>query len=354
MAVRQKSVAIRQFIVEHVDHHPRDIVRFTADKWAITREAARLHVKALEDEGVLTSQGKTSARTHRLNVIAKDAFILQTSGLREDEVWSQRIKPLLATVPMNVLDICGIAATEMINNVIDHSGSEEVAVTVICTAAIVDIAIHDRGVGIFRKIKQDCKLSEEREAILELSKGKLTTAPKEHSGYGVFFTSRMMDVFEIQSGRLIFTHMQPDDDWLVENLSNEVDGTFVKLTISTATARTAKEVYFRFCGDPDADEDAGFSRTHVPIRLAQYGTETLVSRSQAKRVLARFEKFSEVLLDFRGVAFVGQGFADEIFRVFRNEHPDTRLVHINANSAVRAMIQLAESGESPRQLRMFQ
>ena len=37
----------------------------------------------------------------------------------------------------------------------------------------------------------------------------------------------------------------------------------------------------------------------------------LVARSQAKRLLERFDRFEEVVLDFDGVRQVGQGFADE-------------------------------------------
>jgi len=45
------------------------------------------------------------------------------------------------------------------------------------------------------------------------------------------------------------------------------------------------------------------------------------------------------LLDFSGVEMIGQAFADQIFRVFRNEHPDINLVRINTNDDVEKMIQ---------------
>ena len=48
------------------------------------------------------------------------------------------------------------------------------------------------------------------------------------------------------------------------------------------------------------------------------------------------EKF---IFDFNGIDFMGQGFADEIFRVFQNAHPDIVLRPINANEAVLGMIQ---------------
>ena len=81
-----------------------------------------------------------------------------------------------------------------------------------------------------------------------------------------------------------------------------------------------------------------FRRTHVPIALGNYPGEQLVSRSQAKRILTRFEEFSEVLLDFHGVEEVGQAFADEIFRVFRNAHPDIKIVAVRAEPDVQNTI----------------
>jgi uncharacterized protein (DUF1330 family) len=100
----------------------------------------------------------------------------------------------------------------------------------------------------------------------------------------------------------------------------------------------------RFAG---ADQDYGFTRTHVPVALARYGTENLISRSQAKRLLARFDRFKEVILDFKDVPMIGQAFADEVFRVFPNQHPHTRLHSIHAVPEVERMIRraLAKSKE---------
>jgi hypothetical protein len=44
----------------------------------------------------------------------------------------------------------------------------------------------DHGVGIFEKIMKHFNLADAREALLELSKGKLTSDPRNHSGEGIF------------------------------------------------------------------------------------------------------------------------------------------------------------------------
>jgi hypothetical protein len=63
-----------------------------------------------------------------------------------------------------------------------------------------------------------------------------------------------------------------------------------------------------------------------------------MSRSQARRVLVRFERFKEVFLDFSGIESIGQAFADEIFRVYAGDHPKLKLIAANANEQVNHMI----------------
>jgi len=128
---------------------------------------------------------------------------------------------------------------------------------------------------------------------------------------------------------------------MVETEREFVGGTHVSLTVSLSSRHWPKDVFDRFSASPP--DDLSFSPTHVPIRLAGYGPDDLLSRSQARRVLAKFDGFEEVFLDFSDVEFIGQAFADEIFRVFRNAHPDTRLVAVNMSPAVRGMVNRASS-----------
>lgn len=70
-----------------------------------------------------------------------------------------------------------------------------------------------------------------------------------------------------------------------------------------------------------------------------------MSRSQARRVLARFNRFQEVMLDFKGVPRIGQAFADEIFRVFKNEHPEVAIYPVRTTPDVQAMIDHVRAGD---------
>lgn len=333
--VRARGEDIRRFIVEHVEQHPADISSVTAQHFQITRQAINKHLKRLVHEACLTESGQTRSRVYKLAPLSawKRTYKI-VPGMEEDVVWTKDVRAALGQLPDNVMNIWHHGFTEMLNNALDHSGGRTIRVEVLKTAASTEMSVVDDGVGIFRKIQTDLGLLDERHAILELSKGKLTTDPKRHTGEGIFFTSRMFDSFEILSGGAFFSHESgKTEDWLLAS-SRDHAGTAVFMRLHNHTSRTAKKVFDAYVSGEDFD----FSKTVVPVNLARYGNDRLISRSQAKRVLARVDLFKTVVFDFRGVDGIGQAFADEIFRVFANEHPDISLQSIHANSEVKRMI----------------
>jgi anti-sigma regulatory factor (Ser/Thr protein kinase) len=100
----------------------------------------------------------------------------------------------------------------MLNNVLDHARSQEVFISYHQDYAHVGMMVEDKGVGIFKKIQHDFHLEDPRTALLELSKGKLTSDRKNHSGEGIYFTSRAFDRFRIRSGNLFYSRERRDGD----------------------------------------------------------------------------------------------------------------------------------------------
>ena len=228
----------------------------------------------------------------------------------------------------------------MFNNVRDHSQAEAVQLFIERTALTYTVSIHDFGVGIFDKIQRDCGLPTKHEAVLELSKGKLTTDPTRHTGEGIFFTSRMFDRFAIFSGGLMLARTRQGPDWLLDTDATLPHGTSVQMILGTDSAHTTREVFDRYTTESD---DYGFTKTHVLVSLANIEGGTLVSRSQAKRLLARLDRFKEVVLNFDKLDDIGPAFADEIFRVFALEHPHVRLQAVNTSDRVDQMIRRARA-----------
>ena len=340
--MRHQTFEIREFIVLLLRDGDREIVKSTSVAFGVTSQTVRNHLNAMIAEGTVTASGNTKSRQYTLRPVVDIRDSLPVDSRTEEDVWSKIIRPHIVDLPENVLTIWATVVSEMVNNVVDHSESPHVKVGIVRTLPMVTVTISDEGVGAFSKVRKALDLSSDHQAAFELSKGKFTTSPEEHSGLGIYFSSKMVDSFRLISGSLSFEHNRSDEDWLLENAA-PVKGTHVIMTVANDSTTTIRDVYDKYCSNPNDDQDHGFHKTHVPLLLAQFGNDPLVSRSQAKRVLARVDRFLEVLLDFKGVELIGQAFADEIFRVFPSHHPTVNVLAVNANPSVLKLIHAART-----------
>jgi len=175
-------------------------------------------------------------------------------------------------------------------------------------------------------------------ALQEISKGKMTTDPERHTGQGIFFTSKAVESFSLSSNGWTWrVDNKRSDHALGESTTG--NGTVVRFEIDPATARRLTDVFDEYTNA----ETLAFDRSRTVVRLFDLDVP-FVSRSEAKRLARNLERFREVVVDFRGVEAVGQGFADELFRVWAREHPGTRLAPVNMNRAVGLVVGGALAG----------
>ncbi len=325
-----QSRSIRRHLIDAVRSGRADIVAETCERFGITRQAVHRHLAHLTRERFLEAVGTTRGRTYRLGPNRWQQGNYELGAITEDRVYAGDFEYIVEGLPKNVRDIWHYGFTEMLNNAIDHSGGAVVRIVARRSDEWLALLIRDDGEGIFKRIARLLGLGDPREAILELSKGKLTTDPENHTGEGIFFTSRVFDLFRITSGDLAFSHMDASDRDFLVHLEGTTQGTTVGMYLSPKTERILASVFDEYT---DADT-LDFSKTVVPIRLALYEGEQLVSRSQAKRIMNRVERFRNVVLDFAGVDTVGRSFVDEIFRVFSQRHPEIVIAPINMNAQV--------------------
>lgn len=317
---------------------PRNVATRAAQAGGVSRQAASARLRALVRRGWLRMEGHGAGVRYTLAPLHEVHESYPREGLSEDRVWQQLLAPVLADLPENVRDVWRYGCTEMINNAVDHSGGSIVLVGMRRNALLTQAWVVDDGEGIFLRIQRALGLFDPRESILELSKGKFSTDPANHSGEGIFFASKVFDRFDIRSGPLHFAHAEGKVDVLSERDAG-ASGTTVFMQLDNDSARTTREVFDRFA----APEEYTFAKTLVPVKLAQHEGERLVSRSQAKRLTMRFERFQTVILDFAGVEEIGQAFADEVFRVFQAAHPQTTLVPVDMAPRVQAMVSRARA-----------
>ncbi len=249
--------------------------------------------------------------------------------------------PRIAQLPENIKSIFTFAFSEMFNNAIEHSQSKSISVEVSVREKDLSFIVNDSGVGAFRNIMKKKNLKSEIEAIQDLLKGKTTTMPKSHSGEGIFFTSKAGDVFILDSFgyRLSVNTIKPNV--AIHQLPTRKRGTRVVFRINTDSTRHLDDVFKKYT-NLAKEGDYGFDKTEIRIKLFT-AVGVHISRSQARRVLAGLEKFKIILFDYEKVPMVGQAFADEIYRVFQELHPDIQLENENMSEGVQFMVERSKN-----------
>lgn len=335
MAQKGKKAALKRFLLREIRGCNRNPTRAAIQRFGVSRQYVSTMLGELRREGWASAEGSTRRRAYHLEFI-KDSREIPTS-IPEDRVWTEFVRQTVEDLPANVQQILQYGVTEMINNVIDHSGADSYALQVRKNPVLVIVTIGDDGVGVFEKLRDHFGLVDSEHAALELSKGKLTTDPEKHTGEGIFFTSRMVDEFQLLSDHIELVTEHADKAWVIRR-TERLPGTRVQLHVHADTDRAPVDVFREYTAGAD---DPSFSITHVPISLVEIGESNLISRSQAKRLMARLDAFARVELDFTGIASIGQGFADEVFRVWADAHPEVELEPVLANADVQLMIDRA-------------
>ena len=303
----------------------------------ISRQALNLHLNRLIDAGKIVRTGATRNARYSLpghhpppKQYGGEFF---TEGLDESQVF-QRLalsQNLSHSLNPNAETVFQYVFTELLNNAIDHSESRKVRVSAVLDARTVKAAISDNGIGIFSSIAQKLGFPDEHDALLQLVKGKTTTMPEAHSGEGIFFSSKAASVLVIRSHRIQVEWNKKLKDVFVSN-RRHVKGTHVQIEVRRDSRTRLADIFNEFAPQ---EFDFQFSKSRVQVKLLG---NKYISRSEARRLIVNLEKFKLIELDFKNVESVGQGFADEVFRVFTVSHPDTIVQAVNTSPAVGAMI----------------
>lgn len=279
--------------------------------------------------------GSKEAREEKKGILSIRKF-LKNVNLAEDKVLAEikQAGGIFLGLPKNVASVLNYAFTEMLNNAIEHSRSKNIVVKIKRAKSEVVFEVIDKGIGIFANVMRKRKLNDEMDAIGDILKGKQTTSPKEHSGEGIFFTSKVAGKLTITSHqkKLMFDNVL--NDIFVAD-SKHIVGTKVRFEISTNSKTELDKIFKEYTSDAFL-----FDKTRIVVDLYKMGAE-FVSRSQARRIVSGLEKFKTIILDFKGVESVGQGFADEVFRVWQKNHPKIKIAPQNANENVQFMINRA-------------
>lgn len=314
-------------------------------KGKYTRQYVSSTISQMVKDGVLLKGGSTSSAFYALPQNAEHLYETIKLRFKRDALEEHRVfnnirdkHNLIKNLRENVSSILFYGFTEMLNNAIEHSQSKYVEIEIRVDTKNLTFVINDFGVGVFRNVMEKRQLKSEIEAMQDLLKGKTTTQPHSHTGEGIFFTSKIADLFELDS----FGYKMRVDNIIKDVFFQETPeikkGTRVTFAISVNSAKHLNSVFSKFVTEPG---QVGFDKTEILVRLFIQGT-VYISRSQARRILSGLDKYKTIVLDFDKVTTIGQAFADEIFRVFQQRYPQVRIQPINMIEPVKFMIDRVE------------
>ncbi len=329
-----------QWITAAAREHSLRLTDHVVERTGASRRAVQSMLRRLVDAGWLQRSGRKSRPEYGPGRLRQVVRAYPLHGLQEDLPWQRDYAPNFV-LPPHVARMVQHAFTELLNNAIDHSGGSSATVSLRQTPTHVQLLVSDDGCGVFEKIAGTYDIPDPNLAMLELSKGRLTTAPQQHTGRGLFFSSQLADVFDLHANGSAYQRRAWDATGWRPGKALPRQGTSIYLAIALDTTRTLDQVMGAWSLDGTG---VAFDRTVISLRLLAGPGGLLESRAQARRVAARLERFKRAEIDFEGVPDIGHAFADELFRVFGLNHREVELVPINASRRVLALIDSARAG----------
>ena len=255
----EKKQTIILYILEKIVAETQSLSKVVAETFNISTNTVHTYLNELIENGIIEKQKRGQYQlinTHHEYTFKRSEGDLISDTLPYDRYLEKDIKHL----GENVQRVWSYGLSEMVNNVIDHSNAENMKVIVIQNYLTTTVLLIDDGVGIFEKIKNHFGLPSLDEAICELFKGKLTTDEANHSGEGIFFTSKMMDNFLISSSGKIFTSSKFDDDNILD-LNTNIQGTCVLMSLSNFTHKVPNDIFEQY-----SDVEGSFVTTRIPLK----------------------------------------------------------------------------------------
>lgn len=335
--------AITQWITAAALRRPAALDLELGARAGVSRRTARGMLARLVALNWLVRSGSPRRPQWRPGAMRQVVQRYAVAGLEEDLAWSLDFTPCF-TLPLDLRRMVQHSFCELVNNAIDHSGGTHVTVSLRQTATQVQLLVSDNGLGLFQQIAQTFAIASPTLAMLELSKGKLTSQPQRHTGQGLFFASKLADVFDLRANGVAFQQRDWDAQGWHPQRGLPNPGTSAYAAFALDTPRTLDDVRRAWSLDGQGVE---FERTRVPLRLVTSDSDGLESRAQARRVRARLGAFRSAEVDFAGVPVIGHAFADELFRVLAPSQPGLALVPVNMTPAVAAMVESITRSAAP-------
>lgn len=353
----KKREEIKKYILRKIALDDADVISKTMDNFGISVTSVKRYLQDAVKNGSVKMAEDNVCGYRLTEQVYCEQISLTEEPLEEDKLFRAHIAEHLSFCNDAAFRIWQYVCAEMLNNAIEHSTGKNIYIEVRVNALYSKVIIVDDGVGAFQTLLQYMKANGWNnpgieDAVVELYKGKITSNAASHSGEGIFFSSKMTDEFVIWSDAQVYLSGHGKDNRTIQShllaYTSRLRkiGTMVCMSLENETERKIAEVF-----DMYTDIEKGFIKTRIPVKEACISGEP-TARSQARRICNRLEEFKEVTFDFSNVEFLGQGFADEIFRVYATAHPEIELCPVNMLPEVERMIRHVGRGQLPENVKL--
>ena len=345
-----KRKKIKDHLLRKIDADKNDLIAKISEEFSISATSIKRYIDAeIANAHIIRDSYRMCG--YSLSFTGRELnYEIASIAEREDAILFKEILPLI-TAGRKAMDIWNYVLPGIFGNAIEHSEGKSVSVYVRSNCLYTRVTIADNGVGIFKKIMEAMSSYGHREpmvedAVAELYKGKFTSDPAKYAGEGIFYAMRLLDKFAVISeGNVIRSGFEEDPSYLRSHLLGYAmrptdNGTVVVMQLENDTQKELSEILAEYAGSAE-----GGLKTTIPVFEACMDRDPL-ARSQARRLTARLEAFREVILDFEKTGMMGQGFADEVFRVFKNSHPEVKLTPVGMNPVVDSMYRHAVNSKA--------
>ncbi len=337
----EKRNEIKLYLLRKIDEDDILMQSKVADAFGISLTSVKRYINAELEDAHIIANDKCKCGYKLVSKTIRTKYSISEICEHEDMIVYTDILPKL-TVNENAKKIWQYSLTEIFNNSIEHSDGKSVTVYGEINSLYTRISIVDDGIGIYKNVTESMKkygLPDPRleDAVTELYKGKFSSKPENHSGEGIFFSMRLLEKMSIVSDGIVLRCGFAEDPEIIKShilayaMKISKKGTVVTMQLENNTSHNPLKIFNEY-----SNPDDGFYRTKIPVFEACLDRNP-IARSQARRICSRLENFHEAILDFENAEIMGQGFADEVFRVFKNKHPETTLTPINMNAEVQMM-----------------
>ena len=328
------SEQIKQFILENLTVHQKDIIKASIRKFGLSRQAILKHMHTLISEDRVVAHGKTRDRFYELKPLVNFTKTIDVKdGLSASEILKNQLLPQLDSVALNIYEICEYSIRAVLVNALDHAQATKLNYKLYVSPSDVHFILSDNGIGIFEKLNQSLHLKDAQVAAVEIAKGHITTDPENHSGDELMTVIHLFDKVTIDASGICLTYLNKQNEWKVSP-SSQQKGTRIHLEIKSNSHRTCQEVFSQLF-----DQEKNMVR--IPVNLIRGDGEQVNSRTQAQNLLHNIRDLTKIEFDFKNIDLIGPAFADELVRKTKEKNQIADIIWTNTTKIVDVLMSRA-------------